>query len=86
MYSYFWFQDLLDFIEDSTHGVIYFTFGSTVKLSSLPGHIEEAFKQAFAQVPQKVLWKYEGEMIDKPKNVMIRNWFPQREVLCKYKN
>ncbi|KAE9535554.1 hypothetical protein AGLY_007455 [Aphis glycines] len=74
-------KDILDFIEDSMHGVIFFTFGSTVKVSSLPEHIEKAFKEALADVPQRVLWKYEGEMKDKPKNVMTKKWFPQREIL-----
>ncbi|XP_022162079.1 UDP-glucuronosyltransferase 2B9-like isoform X3 [Myzus persicae] len=74
-------KDILDFIEDSPQGVIFFTFGSTIKVSSLPEHIERSFKEALAAVPQRVLWKYEGEMKDKPKNVMIRKWFPQREIL-----
>ncbi|CAI6347086.1 unnamed protein product [Macrosiphum euphorbiae] len=74
-------KDILDFIEDSPQGVIFFTFGSTLKVSSLPGHIEQSFKEAFADIPQRVLWKYEGEMKDKPKNVMTRKWFPQREIL-----
>ncbi|XP_022178189.1 UDP-glucuronosyltransferase 2C1-like [Myzus persicae] len=74
-------QDVLDFIEDSPHGVIYFTFGSIIQLSSLPEHIIKSFKEAFANVPQKVLWKYEGEMKDVPKNVMIKKWFPQRDIL-----
>ncbi|XP_025207086.1 UDP-glucuronosyltransferase 2B37-like [Melanaphis sacchari] len=74
-------KDILDFIEDSPHGVIFFTFGSTIKVSSLPEHIENAFKEALADVPQRVLWKYEGEMKDKPKNVMTKKWFPQREIL-----
>ncbi|CAI6347452.1 unnamed protein product [Macrosiphum euphorbiae] len=74
-------KDILDFIEDSPQGVIFFTFGSTIKVSSLPGHIEQSFKEAFADIPQRVLWKYEGEMKDKPKNVMTRKWFPQREIL-----
>ncbi|XP_025201748.1 UDP-glucuronosyltransferase 2B7-like [Melanaphis sacchari] len=74
-------KDILDFIEDSPHGVIFFTFGSTIKVSSLPEHIENAFKEALANVPQRVLWKYEGEMKDKPKNVMTKKWFPQREIL-----
>ncbi|XP_028044496.1 uncharacterized protein LOC113557729 [Rhopalosiphum maidis] len=74
-------EDILDFIEDSPHGVIFFTFGSTIKVSSLPEHIEKAFKDALADVPQRVLWKYEGEMKDKPKNVMTKKWFPQREIL-----
>ncbi|VVC36213.1 UDP-glucuronosyl/UDP-glucosyltransferase [Cinara cedri] len=74
-------KDIKDFIEDSPHGVIYFTFGSTVKLSSLPDHVAKAFEEALAQVPQKVLWKYEGEIKHKQKNVMTRKWFPQREIL-----
>ncbi|KAL4112573.1 hypothetical protein QTP88_016328 [Uroleucon formosanum] len=74
-------KDILDFIEDSPQGVIFFTFGSTIKVSSLPKHIEQSFKEALANIPQRVLWKYEGEMKDKPKNVMTRKWFPQREIL-----
>ncbi|XP_060869254.1 UDP-glucosyltransferase 2-like [Metopolophium dirhodum] len=74
-------KDILDFIEDSPQGVIFFTFGSTIKVSSLPEHIEQSFKEALANVPQRVLWKYEGEMKDKPKNVMTRKWFPQRDIL-----
>lgn len=80
----FWFQEILKFIENSPHGVIYFTFGSTVKLSTLSKHILNAFKDALAQVPQRVLWKYEGDMEDKPENMMIKNWFPQRDILCKF--
>lgn len=50
-------------------------------MSTLPDHIQNAFREALAQVPQRVLWKYEGEMKDKPKNVMIKKWFPQRDIL-----
>ncbi|XP_050433228.1 UDP-glucosyltransferase 2-like isoform X8 [Adelges cooleyi] len=74
-------QDILEFIENSPHGVIYFTFGSVVSMSTLPDHIQKAFKEALAQVPQRVLWKYEGEMKDKPANVMTSKWFPQRDIL-----
>ncbi|XP_050433221.1 UDP-glucosyltransferase 2-like isoform X2 [Adelges cooleyi] len=74
-------SDILEFIENSPHGVIYFTFGSVVSMSTLPDHIQKAFKEALAQVPQRVLWKYEGEMKDKPANVMTSKWFPQRDIL-----
>jgi len=73
----------LEFIENSPHGVICLTFGTVVAFSSLPDHIQKSFKDAIAEVPQKVLLKYEGEMKDKPKNVMIRKWLPQRDILCK---
>ncbi|CAI6348012.1 unnamed protein product [Macrosiphum euphorbiae] len=74
-------KDILDFIEDSPHGVILFTFGSTTAMSSIPKYILTAFREALAELPQKVLLKYEGEMEDKPKNVMTRKWFPQRDIL-----
>lgn len=74
-------QDILEFIENSPHGVILFTFGSTVKMASIPNNILQALKKAIAQLPQRVLLKYEGEMKNKPKNVMTRKWFPQRDIL-----
>jgi glucuronosyltransferase len=51
-------------------------------MSSLPETVQRVFRDALAQVPQKVLWKYEGDMKDIPKNVIIRKWFPQRDILC----
>jgi len=52
-------------------------------MTSLPSNILTAFREALAELPQKVLLKYEGEMEDKPKNVMTRKWLPQRDILCK---
>ncbi|CAI6345234.1 unnamed protein product [Macrosiphum euphorbiae] len=74
-------EDILEFIEQSSHGVIYFTFGSTVKMSSMPEHIKNAFINVLAQIPQRVLWKYEDELENKPKNVMMKKWLPQRDIL-----
>ncbi|CAI6350000.1 unnamed protein product [Macrosiphum euphorbiae] len=74
-------KDILEFIDDATHGVIYFSFGSIVSMSSLPENVQSAFREVLARLPQKVLWKYDGEMKDKPKNVMTRKWFPQRDIL-----
>ncbi|XP_003247381.1 UDP-glucuronosyltransferase 2C1 isoform X2 [Acyrthosiphon pisum] len=74
-------SDILQFIEESPNGVIFFTFGTVVALSTLPDHIQIAFKNALAEVPQRVLLKYEGEMTDKPNNVMTSKWLPQRDIL-----
>ncbi|VVC34036.1 UDP-glucuronosyl/UDP-glucosyltransferase [Cinara cedri] len=74
-------KDILEFIEDSPYGVVLFTFGSTVLMSSMPDHIRTAFLEALAQLPHRTLMKYEVEMIDKPNNVMIRKWLPQRDIL-----
>ncbi|VVC43587.1 Hypothetical protein CINCED_3A013384 [Cinara cedri] len=75
-------KDILEFIEDSPHGVILFTFGSTVLMSSLPNHMKTVIIEALAQLPQRVLLKYEDEMENKPDNVMIRKWLPQRDILA----
>ncbi|VVC43583.1 UDP-glucuronosyl/UDP-glucosyltransferase [Cinara cedri] len=74
-------KDILEFIEGSPHGVILFTFGSTVLMSSIPNHIKNAFLEALSHLPQRVLLKYEDELEDKPNNVMTRKWFPQRDIL-----
>uniref|UniRef100_A0A2S2P9M0 UDP-glucuronosyltransferase n=1 Tax=Schizaphis graminum TaxID=13262 RepID=A0A2S2P9M0_SCHGA len=74
-------KDILEFIEQSPHGVVYFTFGSTVKMSSLPEQIKKAFIESLAQIPQRVLLKYEDELEPMPKNVMTKKWLPQREIL-----
>ncbi|XP_050529955.1 uncharacterized protein LOC126899278 [Daktulosphaira vitifoliae] len=74
-------KDILEFIDNSPDGVIYFTFGSIVFMSSLPNRIQKSFKDALSRVPQRILWKYEGVMDDKPDNVMTKEWFPQQDIL-----
>uniref|UniRef100_A0A2S2QRA8 UDP-glucuronosyltransferase 2B17 n=1 Tax=Sipha flava TaxID=143950 RepID=A0A2S2QRA8_9HEMI len=74
-------KDILEFIEQSPIGVIYFSFGSTTKMSSLPEHIKKAFLEVLAELPQRILMKYEEELEDKPKNIMTKKWLPQRDIL-----
>ncbi|XP_060852826.1 UDP-glucosyltransferase 2-like [Rhopalosiphum padi] len=74
-------KDVLEFIEQSPHGVIFFTFGSTVKMSTIPEIVKKRLIKALARVPQRVLLKYEDEMDDKPKNMMTKQWLPQRDIL-----
>jgi len=51
-------------------------------MASLPENSKNAFLDALAQIPQRVLWKYEDEIENIPKNVMVKKWLPQREILC----
>lgn len=42
----------------------------------------EKIIKAFEKVPYNVLWKFEkDELLGKPKNVMIKKWLPQQDVL-----
>lgn len=44
----------------------------------------DAFINAFEQLPQRVLWKWEAQNLPrKPKNIMIQQWMPQRDILGK---
>jgi len=76
------FQDIQKFLDDSEHGVIYFSLGSIVKTDTLAAEKRDAFLQAFAELPQRILWKWEADTIpNKPPNVKIARWLPQVDVL-----
>ncbi|XP_065331569.1 UDP-glycosyltransferase UGT5-like [Cloeon dipterum] len=75
--------DMKQWLDDAKDGAIYFSLGSNVRSSLLPEEKRTALMQAFAQIPQRVLWKWEtDDMPGKPENVMISNWVPQMEVLA----
>ena len=76
------FQDIQKFLDDSEHGVIYFSLGSIVKTDTLAAEKRDAFLEAFAELPQRILWKWEADTIpNKPPNVKIARWLPQVDVL-----
>jgi len=50
-------------------------------MSSIPEHIKKILIEAFAEIPQRVIWKYENELEKIPKSIMIKKWLPQRDIL-----
>uniref|UniRef100_A0A3Q2ZHX5 UDP-glucuronosyltransferase n=1 Tax=Kryptolebias marmoratus TaxID=37003 RepID=A0A3Q2ZHX5_KRYMA len=73
--------ELEAFMQSSgEHGVIIMSLGTLV--SSLPSEITETIAAAFAQLPQKVIWRFVGE---KPSslgnNTLLVNWLPQNDLL-----
>ncbi|XP_065222649.1 UDP-glucosyltransferase 2-like isoform X2 [Planococcus citri] len=75
-------SDIQKFMDEAKQGVIYFTLGSLVRTSTLPKQVIEAFRDAFAELPVKVLWKFELELENIPPNVYISKWFPQSDILA----
>lgn len=68
--------------KSNEFGVIIFSFGSLVAMNTLPEDVLAAFKNVFSQLPQTVIWKYENDhMPDKPENVVLCKWLPQRAIL-----
>jgi glucuronosyltransferase len=77
-----YFQDLQKFIDEAEEGVIYFSFGSNVRSDHLPEEKTRVFIEAFSALPQKILWKWESDILPgQPANVKIGKWLPQQDIL-----
>lgn len=76
-------KDLQKYLDDSRDGVIYFSLGTIVKSSVLPNSTIKIFMKSFSQIKQNVLWKFEADLPEKPRNVRIEKWLPQKSVLGK---
>ncbi|KAK7865277.1 hypothetical protein R5R35_012574 [Gryllus longicercus] len=74
--------DLQKFLDDATEGAIYMSFGTNVRSDKLSLAKRKAILEAFAELPQRVLWKFESDLPDAPKNVKISKWLPQNDVLA----
>ncbi|VEN54708.1 unnamed protein product [Callosobruchus maculatus] len=75
-------KDLKQYMDDAKEGVIYFSLGTNVKDDLLDSKIKSALLETFAELPYKILWKYEGSAIaNLPKNVKIMKWIPQQDLL-----
>lgn len=77
-------NDLQEFLDDASQGAIYFCMGSNVQSKSMGRKRIGAILKVFSGLREKVLWKFEAEELpNKPANVEIRKWLPQRAVLGK---
>ncbi|XP_076291112.1 UDP-glucosyltransferase 2-like [Lasioglossum baleicum] len=76
-------------LDESTHGCIYVTFGSMVRIETFPKPLLDAFYTVFKKIaPVRVLMKIakkEELPPGLPANVMVQPWFSQVTVL-KHKN
>ncbi|XP_078386120.1 UDP-glucuronosyltransferase 2C1-like isoform X2 [Cetorhinus maximus] len=72
------FEELIQ--SSGEHGIIVMSLGTLV--SSLPMHITMKIAEAFAQVPQKVIWRYEGKIPPNiGNNTLLTKWIPQNDLL-----
>ena len=76
-------QDIEKFIQEAPYGVIYFSMGTNLKSKNLPDHKKKEILNAFSNIKQRVLWKFEDPYLKgKPDNVFISEWFPQDDILA----
>uniref|UniRef100_A0A182PJ67 UDP-glucuronosyltransferase n=1 Tax=Anopheles epiroticus TaxID=199890 RepID=A0A182PJ67_9DIPT len=75
-------RELQQIMDQSTDGVIVVSFGSVLKAATLPKEKRNAMMEAFQHFNQQVVWKWEEDTEDLPKNLYTQKWLPQRDVLC----
>lgn len=69
-------------MDNAPDGIVYFSFGSVLKLTQLPKDQFEMIIRQLGKIKQKVLFKWDSDdKIDFPPNIIIRKWFPQADVL-----
>ncbi|KAL6260459.1 hypothetical protein P5V15_007984 [Pogonomyrmex californicus] len=75
-------KDIADFLDNAHEGVLYFNFGSMIKMSSASQEKLDAILNVISSIPRKVIWKWEvDELPRKLDNVMVKKWLPQFDVM-----
>ncbi|XP_069672747.1 UDP-glycosyltransferase UGT5-like [Periplaneta americana] len=74
-------QDVEKYINESQHGVIYFSLGSMMRSETFHADKMKALLEAFRELPQRILWRCKGEIKNLPPNVKVSGWLPQRDIL-----
>ncbi|XP_034452077.1 UDP-glucuronosyltransferase 2A2-like [Hippoglossus hippoglossus] len=74
-------KELEEFVQSSgEHGVIVMTLGTLV--ANLPEDVTDDIAAAFAQLPQKVIWRHKGKRPSTlGNNTLLLDWLPQNDLL-----
>ncbi|XP_037792841.1 uncharacterized protein LOC119588212 [Penaeus monodon] len=76
-------EDLESWISGAgLEGVVYFSLGSVTQGQSMPKKYRDMFVEAFKQLKQRVIWKYEVALEGVSDNVLMRKWLPQQDILA----
>lgn len=74
-------KDLQDIMDNSKHGIIFFSLGTNLRSDTLDVKLRNLFLNAFSKIKETVIWKFESELEGLPKNVFIKKWLPQNDIL-----
>lgn len=77
-------QEIKEFLDGASDGdgAIFMSLGSNVRSSDLSTGKLSIFLNKFKSIKQKIVWKFEAELPNKPDNVMIGKWLPQNDILA----
>lgn len=71
-------------MDNSKHGVIYFSMGSNLLSKDMSTGMKESLVNMFGKLKQDVIWKFEDGMENVPSNVHLMKWAPQTSILGKF--
>ncbi|XP_045454780.1 UDP-glucosyltransferase 2-like [Melitaea cinxia] len=74
-------ENILKIMDNSKYGVIYFSMGTNLKSAHFPNEVKQALLKVFSELKQTVLWKFEENIPNLPRNVHILEWAPQQSIL-----
>ncbi|KAF5300891.1 hypothetical protein FQR65_LT09054 [Abscondita terminalis] len=75
-------EDLQQIINNAKNGVVVFSLGSYLRSDRMSTSKRTTILNALAKLPQTVIWKFEShDLTDLPKNVIIRKWLPQSDLV-----
>ncbi|KAF4519852.1 UDP-glycosyltransferase-09 [Ephemera danica] len=76
-------KDIQSFLDGAKEGAIYFSMGSNLRSDLMPVETREMIMTAFSELPQRILWKWESDMLPgQPSNVKVLKWLPQQDILA----
>ncbi|XP_076265417.1 uncharacterized protein LOC143199463 [Rhynchophorus ferrugineus] len=75
-------QDLQTFLDEAKEGVIYFSMGSNLKSKDISEDKKKIFLNVLGGLKQKIIWKFEEHLPEKPDNMIISKWLSQQDILA----
>ncbi|KAL3266720.1 hypothetical protein HHI36_010881 [Cryptolaemus montrouzieri] len=73
--------EIKNYLDTAENGAILFSFGSNVLISSIEENVEAVLKVLGEMAPMKVIFKSELDHKNVPKNIIVKSWLPQAEIL-----
>ena len=74
-------DDLKKFMDSASDGVVFVSFGSYFAPSQMPKEKIDMLIETFNSLNVSVLWKWDSEVPNLPKNVKTISWVPQQDIL-----
>ena len=76
-------EDLQMFLDGHPDGVVYVSFGPSIKPSQMKAEQKKVFLDPFHQLKHPVIWIWDEDNIPNlPPNVKLSKWLPQQDLLA----